>query len=37
MVAGLTQEVASVSYSGAVVKGPFKNATVFLDYDGDEY
>ena len=23
------------SYSGAVIKGPLQNATVFLDYDGD--
>ena len=30
-----TEEVESVSYSGAVVKGPLQNATVFLDYDGD--
>ena len=30
-----TQEATSVSYSGAVVKGPLQNATVFLDYDGD--
>ena len=29
------EEVASVAYSGAVVKGPLQNATVFLDYDGD--
>ena len=29
------EEVASISYSGAVVKGPLENATVFLDYDGD--